>query len=64
MNPMIPSIPSLAKYSLRETRELLGVSRTTLQRWEERGIIRRSGVRQCNGRPFFYGKEILRVLKS
>ncbi len=64
MNALIPVIASLGKYSIKETCAFLGIHRETLRRWEREGIITRSGCRKCNGRPFFYGKEILRVLKS
>lgn len=64
MNALIPPIASLGKYSIKETCGFLGIHRATLQRWENNGIIKRSGYRKCNGRPFYYGKEIMRVLQS
>ncbi len=60
----IPVIANLGKYSIKETCQHLGINPSTLYRWEIAGKISRGGVRQVNGRPFFFGKEILRVLKS
>lgn len=63
INALIPVIANMGKYSVKETCQYLGIKRSTLYVWESKGKIRRSGVRKVNGRPFFYGKEILRVMQ-
>lgn len=64
MNPTIPVIANMGRYSISATCSFLGIERTTLRRWENDGKIARGGYRTTNGRPFYYGKEILRVLKD
>lgn len=64
MNPTIPVIANMGRYSISATCAFLGIGRATLYRWVEEGKIARGGYRTTNGRPFFYGKEIQRVLKD
>lgn len=64
MNPTIPVIANMGRYSISATCAFLGIGRTTLYRWEKEGKIERGGYRTTNGRPFYYGKEIQRVLKD
>jgi len=48
------------RYSVNETASLLGISRRTLQRYTEGRIIK-CGRWKANNRPFYTGREILRV---
>ena len=48
------------RYSVNETASLLGISRRTLQRYTEGRIIK-CGRWKSNNRPFYTGREILRV---
>lgn len=64
INALIPVIANMGKYSVKETCQYLGINRSTLYVWVSKGKIQRGGVRKVNGRPFFFGKEILRVMKN
>lgn len=64
MNPTIPVIANMGRYSISQTCAFLGIGRATLYRWEAQGKIKRGGYRTVNGRPFFYGKSIQELLKS
>ena len=54
-----PVVQSNGRYRPKETAEMFGVSRRTLERWVHRGYIRRDYT-ALEGKPVFLGKEILR----
>ena len=56
----MPHVSDSARYSITEAAALLGVARSTLQRWVNNGTID-CGFRKTNCRKFFTGKEIKRV---
>lgn len=55
-----PDVRADGRYSIKETSELLGISARTLRRYTDSGIIR-CGRWKMNGRPFYTGREILRL---
>lgn len=55
-----PDVRADGRYSIKETSELLGISARTLRRYTDNGIIR-CGRWKMNGRPFYTGREILRL---
>lgn len=55
----VPDVPRKAKFSIKETASILGISRTSLYRYiKEKYIFAK--VRPCNGRQYFTGAEIIR----
>ena len=60
MNSSQPDVRMDGRYSVNETASLLGISRRTLQRYTEGRIIK-CGRWKANNRPFYTGREILRV---
>lgn len=62
-NPEASNILLTAQYTVKETCNILGVCRTTLQKYTSRGYISVK-YRACNHRPYYTGKAILRFLKS
>ena len=53
-----PNVISNARYSIKETINLLGISRQTLYKWTMNGIIK---VNYRMSHPFYLGKDILKV---
>lgn len=60
---VIEDINPKARYSIKETCALLGVSPKTLDRWYAAGHIRKHW-HKINGRPFFLGADIRKVAMS
>lgn len=58
-----PNLPENARFSIRETSELLGIHRDTLRKYSDEGIIK-YGVRRTNMRKFYLGSEINRCWKA
>lgn len=59
----IPPLPKKARFSVKETISILGISRTSLYRYVKAGFIN-ACARPCNGRFFFTGGEITRFWGS
>lgn len=55
-----PDIHADGRYSTNETAALLGISRKTLGRYTASGLIK-CGRWRTNNRPFYTGREILRL---
>ena len=51
------------KYSTSEASEILGVDRSTIRHWADKGYLR-YGVSRHNGRRFYTGAELLRFYNS
>lgn len=60
MNCEKPKIIEDARYSVREVTQMLGISRSTLYRYTEKGVIK-CGRRRTNGRPFYTGRSVLQL---
>ena len=60
MNCEKPKVIEDARYSVREVTQMLGISRSTLYRYTEKGIVK-CGRRRTNGRPFYTGKSVLKL---
>lgn len=58
-----PQVALNGRYSVTEASRMLGIHRTTLNKYTEEGKIK-CGFRRLNGRKFYEGREILRVWKS
>ena len=58
-----PDVRPDGRYSVKETTEILGISRRILYRYTENGMIK-CGRWRANKRPFYTGKEITRVWLS
>lgn len=58
-----PKIPKAGQFSIKETAEILGASRTTIWRWTKMGYLK-AKYHRVNKRPFFTGDEIIRFWKS
>lgn len=54
-----PHVNIEGRYSVKETCQMLEISRSTLRNHEQAGLIRR-GFRKMTGRPFYAGREIIR----
>lgn len=59
----VPDIPKKAKFSVKETAKILGVSRASLYRYIKDGFIK-ANVRMCNNRICFTGGEIIKFWGS
>ena len=53
-----PNVSPMGRYSTNKTCELLGIGRSTLNRWRKRGLIR-PRYTKVNFRPYYIGHEIL-----
>jgi len=60
MNNEKPNVLMDGRYSINEVTALLGISRSTLRRYTDSGIVK-CGRRRTNGRPFYTGKQILQL---
>lgn len=60
MNCEKPKVIEDARYSVREVTQMLGISRSTLYRYTEKGIVK-CGRRRTNGRPFYTGRSVLQL---
>lgn len=60
MNCEKPKVFEDARYSVREVTQMLGISRSTLYRYTEKGIVK-CGRRRTNGRPFYTGRSVLQL---
>lgn len=60
MNCEKPKVIEDARYSVREVTQMLGISRSTLYRYTEKGIVK-CGRRRTNGRPFYTGMSVLQL---
>lgn len=58
MTALQPEVAPMGRYSIRKTCELLGIGRSTLNRWRKKGLIR-PRYSKVNLRPYYYGHEIL-----
>lgn len=58
-----PKVADRGRYSTTETAKLLGIGRTTLYKYANAGLIK-CGYRRTNNRPFFEGREILRLWRA
>ena len=63
MTPALSNVVKGGRYSTTEASQILGVNRSTLGRWIERGMIR-CGYRRHNHRRFFEGTELIRFFNS
>jgi len=55
-----PDVHTEGRYSINEVTAMLGINRSTLRRYTDKGLIR-CGRWRTNGRPFYTGKEIMRL---
>ena len=55
-----PDVCAEGRYSINEVTALLGISRSTLRRYTESGIVK-CGRRRTNGRPFYTGRAVLQL---
>lgn len=55
-----PNVALDGRYSINEVTAMLGINRSTLRRYTDKGLIR-CGRWRTNGRPFYTGKEIMRL---
>ena len=60
MNNSKPQVIEDARYSVKEVTQMLGISRSTLYRYTENGIVK-CGRRRANGRPFYTGRAVLQL---
>ena len=60
MNCEKPKVIEDARYSVREVTQMLGISRSSLYRYTEKGVIK-CGRRRTNGRPFYTGRSVLQL---
>lgn len=60
MNCEKPKVIEDARYSVREVTQMLGISRSSLYRYTEKGIVK-CGRRRTNGRPFYTGRSVLQL---
>jgi len=57
MKKQIISVNESSMYELRDAAELLGVSKSTIQRWSREGKLKYS-IRKVNNRRVWYGSEL------
>lgn len=55
-----PDVHADGRYSINEMTALLGISRSTLRRYTDKGVIK-CGRRRTNGRPFYTGRAVLQL---
>jgi len=55
-----PDVQAEGRYSIREVTEILGISRSTLRRYTDNGIVK-CGRRRTNGRPFYTGRAVIQL---
>lgn len=55
-----PDVSSDGRYSIGEVTKILGISRSTLRRYTDKGIVK-CGRRRTNGRPFYTGRAVLQL---
>ncbi len=60
MNSSKPDVHAEGRYSINEVAAMLGINRSTLRRYTNNGLIK-CGRWRTNGRPFYTGREILRL---
>lgn len=53
-----PAIDPKGRYGVVDTAKLLGIHRTTLWRWVDKGWLR-PAMRKVNNRTFFLGADII-----
>lgn len=63
MVSMLTGVNPMGRYSTNETCELLGIHRTTLERYVRLGKIKFK-IRRATTRKFFPGTEIIRFWKA
>ena len=63
MTQSLHEINVTAHYSTTEVAKLMGVDRSTIARWVERGMLK-CGYRRHNHRRFYEGYELVRFLKA
>lgn len=55
-----PNVYEDGRYSIGEVTAMLGISRSTLRRYTDNGVIK-CGRRRTNGRPFYTGRAVLQL---
>ncbi len=55
-----PNVALDGRYSIKEVTEMLGISRSTLRRYTDKGVVK-CGRRRSNGRPFYTGRAVLQL---
>lgn len=60
ITPTRPSVTLDGRYSVTQTCTALGIHRSTLLRWTERGIIR-PVYRRADMRKVYMGRDIIRI---
>lgn len=55
-----PNVALEGRYSINEVTAMLGINRSTLRRYTDRGLIK-CGRWRTNGRPFYTGRAVLQL---
>lgn len=63
MTNIVPQVKESGKYSISETAKALELSRQTVRKYADEGILK-CGYWRHNGRRFFYGSEIIRFWRA
>lgn len=58
-----PHVSDCGRYSVKETCEVLGIHRNTLERYRKANVIK-CGYRRVSNRKFYLGSEIKRAWRS
>ena len=58
-----PNVALDGRYSINEVTEMLGINRSTLRRYTDKGLIK-CGRWRTNGRPFYTGKAVLQLWQA
>lgn len=58
-----PQVEPKAKYELRDAAKVLEVSKSSIAKWTEKGLLR-ARRKRVNGRRFWTGAELLRLWSS
>lgn len=58
-----PQVSLSGRYSIEETCKHLGIDRSTLRRYTNKGKIK-YGVRKATSRKFYLGSEIIRLWRT